>query len=266
MTDTAEAGASAVAPIKRRRPWRFVVFFVFFGALASAAIRFGGAREVQSFLLDAPTTIRAGSRATFRYLLRNETGRTVRLRPRTLICGVRLEGVPLELLPYESREISLSLTTNGLNGPYRAAAAISTDATPRILELKRDVTIHADWVVRRVEFGSVPGALQVSRRVRIGNVPARNLVSVGDLAAPGWSAHVTWAGDRYLEIDLTATLPPLDAGQSYRRELCDFSLYFADADVRRVQVLATAIVADDASRSNDASRKRRSATGEGVRR
>lgn len=222
------------------------VLFVLLGGVACAAAgaALGYGRDaVDCVLIDAPAAIRAGNPAAVRFSLTNNTNRTVQLRPRSCRqCGARLEGVPRELPPHDSREVRLVLNTSAFNGPQRFTAAISTDATPRVIVLTANVEIQADWVVRRLGLGSLPAGTPIAKRILIDNVPAENLVRVGSPTPPYWSARVISARDRSVEIELAATLPTWERSVVEPPCACDFSLFFSDGDVRRVQVIATAQV------------------------
>lgn len=223
-------------------------------AAASAAILAGAmlgynSPEVECVRIDSPSPFCAGSPATVRFLLRNKTKRPVELRPRSAQCGARLQGVPNVIHPFESREVQLVVNTAGRNGSHRFAAGISTDAHPRLIPVVAEVDIHADWVVRRVTLGTFPERGPVTKRIRIDNVPARNLARVGMPAQRGWSARLVVVGERFVDVDLSTASVPLEDRDS-GRFACSFSLYFADADVRRVQVLAYGVVAADTPRSD----------------
>ncbi len=223
--------------------------FVALPAVVLAGAALGYKRpEVECIAVESLAPVRAGAPVTIRFMLRNKTARSVKLRPRSTECGTRLEGVPTVLNPRESREIRLVGKTDGQNGPHRFTAGISTDANLRLVSVTADADIYADWVVRRVALGRLPAQIAVEKRIRIDNVPSCNLVRVGDPAQRGWSARVGETGERFIEVDLAST-PQLKPDQFERRISCDFSLYFADADVRRVQVLATGVIAADAPRS-----------------
>lgn len=167
-----------------------------FKCVALLAVVFAGGllgykkAEVVCTPVDSPASVRAGGPATIRFLLMNKTGRMVKLRPRSTQCGARLEGVPALLNPGECCEIRLVVKTAGQNGQHRFTAAISTDANPRLVAVAADFEINADWVVRPVALGKLAEGTRAVRRVRIDNVPARNLVRVGNPEQRGWSASL----------------------------------------------------------------------------
>ncbi|MGH7136779.1 MAG: hypothetical protein ACREHD_13635, partial [Pirellulales bacterium] len=70
------------------------------------------------------------------------------------------------------------MNTGGLNGPSRFAAAISTDATQRVIIVTADVNINADWLVKRVTLGTLPASVPTVRRIKLNNVPAERLARV----------------------------------------------------------------------------------------
>lgn len=258
MKNAAQATARSWLNVRRcilptrfiSRRWTVLTLFLgLFAVAAAGAARGYKPRDVSCVLVDSPMCIRAGSAAAIHFQISNCTARTIKLRPRSFECDARLHGVPDELAPWESREIWLALNTTGKNGSHRFTAGISTDAEPRLVPVTADVKIHADWVVRHVVFGYVPVGVRVTRRVRIENVPATNLVRVGNPKQHGWSASLAAANDRSLEIELAVTLPRQAQGTADQRYGCDFSLFFAGDEVRRVQVLATGIVSANAGRS-----------------
>lgn len=245
-------------PARIERDWcrRAAYFFTLVGALASAvagAIIGFTTPEVECVLVDSPRIVHATSPGSVRFLLRNGTGRSVKLRARSYQCGVRLDGVPTELPPREAAEIRLVFGTAGLNGPHRFAAAISTDAIPRVLHLAADTDIYADWVVRRLKLGSIPSGAPVAKRIRIENVPAQRLVRIGKPTQHDWSTTVVSTSDRFVEIELAGNAPHVGESVSESLSLCDFDLFFSDADVRRVQVIATALVTPNSDHSASAS-------------
>ncbi len=212
--------------------------------VATAGALMGYRRDrVQCVLVQSPATVTAGEHALVRFRLINRTGRTVQLRPRHVACWrTRLEGVLAQLRPHESREVAMVLNTRGLNGPQSFAAAISTNATPRVIMAKAEVIVNVDWLVKRFTLGTLPAV----KRIQIDNVPAAHLVRVGSPSNQNWSARVVSAVGRSIEIELAAVLPALDDLEPpSRRSVCDFSVYFSEADVRRLQVIATASVAYD---------------------
>lgn len=237
------------------RRWRSIVYGLagmLAVALAGATMGYNSGR-VECVLVESPATVSAGANALARFQLTNATGRTVRLRPRSNPCWrTRLSAVPLELRPGERREIELVAITGGLNGVNRFVAAISTDATPSVITMAADVKVNADWVVRRVALGVLPAGVKILKRLKLNNIPAERLVRVGNSSDDNWSVRVVSAVGRSIEIELTRELPPTDsmgpAFEASRRAACDFSLYFSDADVRRLQVLVAASVAEEAVR------------------